>query len=65
MLVIIFAHLKITNPSRTAVTSFTKEFNPWLAKRPLKTNGCLANRQLNSLVKDATDVIEQGWKYLE
>ena len=33
------------------VASFTKEVNPRLAKRPLKTNGRLANRGLTSLVK--------------
>ena len=33
--------------------SFTKEVNPQLAKRPLKTNGRLANRELTSLVKEA------------
>ena len=37
-----------------AVASFTKEVNPRLAKRPLKTNGRLANRGLTSLVKEAT-----------
>ena len=31
----------------------TKEVNWRLAKRPLKTNGCLANRQLTSIVKEA------------
>ena len=36
------------------VASFTKEVNPRLAKRPLKTNGRLANRGLTSLVKEAT-----------
>ena len=36
------------------VASFTKEANPRLAKRPLKTNGRLANRELTSLVKEAT-----------
>ena len=38
----------------TTVASFTKEVNPRLAKRPLKTNGRLANRGLTSLVKEAT-----------
>ena len=38
----------------TPVASFTKEVNPRLAKRPLKTNGRLANRGLTSLVKEAT-----------
>ena len=37
------------------VASFTKEVNPRLAKRPLKTNGRLANLGLTSLVKEATD----------
>ena len=36
------------------VTSFAKEVNWRLAKCPLKTNGRLANRQLASLVKEAT-----------
>ena len=35
------------------VSSFSKEVNPRLVKRPLKTNGRLANRGLTSLVKDA------------
>ena len=38
------------------VASFTKEVNPQLAKRPLKTNGRLANRLLTSLVKEATGI---------
>ena len=38
----------------TTVGSFTKEVNPRLAKRPLKTNGRLANRGLTSLVKEPT-----------
>ena len=38
----------------TPVASFTKEVNPRLAKRPLKTNGRLANPELTSLVKEAT-----------
>ena len=37
-----------------SVASFTKEVNWRLAKRPLVFNGRLANRQLNSLVKEAT-----------
>ena len=40
--------------------SFTKEDNPQLAKRPLKTNGHLANLELTSLVKEATDVIRHA-----
>ena len=36
------------------MASFTKEVNPQLAKCPLKTNGCLANRGLTSSVKEAT-----------
>ena len=39
------------------VVSFTKEVNWRLAKRSLKTNGRLANRQLTSLVKEATDIL--------
>ena len=38
----------------TPVASFTKEVNPRLAKRPLKTNGRLANRGLTSFVKEST-----------
>ena len=38
------------------VASFTKEVNLRLAKRPLKTNGRLANHGLTSLVKEATEV---------
>ena len=38
----------------TPVASFTKEVNPRLAKRPLKTNGRLANLGLTTLVKEAT-----------
>ena len=38
----------------TPLASFTKEVNPWLAKHPLKTNGCLAYRRLTSSVKEAT-----------
>ena len=37
-----------------AVASFIKEVQPRLAKRRLKTNGHLANRGLNSFVKEAT-----------
>ena len=36
--------------------SFTKEGNPRLAKHPLVFNGCLANRGIISLVKEATGV---------
>ena len=38
----------------TTVAFFTEEVNPRLAKRPLKTNGRLANRWSTSLVKEAT-----------
>ena len=38
------------------VASFTKEVNWRLAKRPLVFNGRLANHQLTSLIKEATDV---------
>ena len=41
------------------VASFTKEVNPRLAKRPLKTNERFANLKLTSLVKEATGV--QQW----
>ena len=36
------------------LASFTKEDNLQLAKRPLKTNGHLANHGLTSLIKEAT-----------
>ena len=36
------------------MASFTKEVNPRLAKRPLKTNGILAKLELTSLIKEAT-----------
>ena len=39
--------------NRSPVASFTKEVNSRLAKRPLVFNGRLANRGLNSLVKEA------------
>ena len=45
----------------TPVASFTKEVNPRLAKRPLKTNGHLANRGLTSLVKEATGHLQVWW----
>ena len=51
------AHLSSCVTSRTRrapVASFTSEVNPRLAKRPLKLNGRLANRELTSLVKKAT-----------
>ena len=38
------------------MASFTKEANSRLDKRPLKTNGRLANHGLTSLVKEATGV---------
>ena len=40
--------------SMLPVASFTEEVHPRLAKRPLKTNGRLANHGLTSLVKEAT-----------
>ena len=39
-----------------SVASFTKKVNSQLAKRPLKTDGRLANRELTSLVKEATGI---------
>ena len=39
-----------------SVASFTLEVNLRLAKRPLKTNGSLANHGLTSLVKEAIGV---------
>ena len=41
---------------RLPVAAFTKEVDPRLAKRPLKTNGRLANHGLISLVKEAEGV---------
>ena len=38
------------------MVSFTKEVNPRLAERPLKTDGRLANRELTFLVKETTGV---------
>ena len=38
-----------------SVLFFTKEVNPRLAKRPLILDGRLANRELTSLVKEATE----------
>ena len=46
------------------VAYFTKEVNPRLANHPLETNRRLANLELTSLVKDATDVqtdVLQHW----
>ena len=40
--------------ARRTVASPTMEVNGWLAKRPLVFNGRLANRQLTSLVEEAT-----------
>ena len=40
--------------SQLPVASFNKEVNPGLAKRPLETNGRLANRKLTSFVKETT-----------
>ena len=48
----------LTLPPLVPVASFTKEVNLRLAKSPLKTKGCLANRGLTSLVKEATGVNE-------
>ena len=45
--------VRVMSPQMT-VGSFDTEFNPRLAKRPLKTNGHLADRGLTSLVKEAT-----------
>ena len=44
-----------------SVASFTKEVNSQLAKRPLKTNGRLANCGLTSLVKEVIDVYSTLW----
>ena len=46
--------LLIWSLHQTPVASFTKEVTLRLAKRPLKINGRLANRELTSLVKEAT-----------
>ena len=53
MWIISIQHLVVTGLSET-IGLFTKEVNLRLAKRPLKTNGCLANCGLTSLVKEAT-----------
>ena len=42
-----------------SVFYFTKEVNPRLIKRSLKTNGRLANLELTSLVKKASGVMEK------
>ena len=47
-------HYWVDRANHLTVASFTKEDHPRLAKRPLKTNGRLANRGLTSLVKEAT-----------
>ena len=47
-------YYKWHTPSMTLVASFTKEVNPRLAKRPMKTNGRLANLELTSSEKEAT-----------
>ena len=49
----------------TPVASFTKEVNPRLAKRPLKTVGRLANRRLTSFVKEATGRSPLSWITIE
>ena len=38
------------------MASFPKEVNPRLTKRPLETNGPLANLELTPLVNEATEV---------
>ena len=48
------AHLTQVCTALCPMASFTKELHPWLAKRPLKTNGRLANCGLTSLIKGAT-----------
>ena len=54
IVIIVSAHDSTHNVAKPSVASFTKEGNPWLAKRPLAFNGRLANRWLTSLVKEAT-----------
>ena len=49
-------YLHIHNTEWIPVASLTDGVNPRLAKRPLKTNGRLANLELTSLVKEATGV---------
>ena len=51
---VIIDHIFTRILPKLPVASITKEVNPRLAKRPLKTNGRLANRGLTSLVKEAT-----------
>ena len=46
----------IPEASSLEIRCFIKQVNPLLAKRPLKTNGRLANRWLTSLVKEAKGV---------
>ena len=46
---------------QTSVASFTKEVNPRLAKRPLKTNGRLANRSSPTLLLPTGWVTLGGW----
>ena len=45
---------------KSPVAYFTKEVNPRLANCPLVFNGCLANRGLTSLVKEATGVHQRA-----
>ena len=45
------------------MASFTKEVYWQLAKRPLILNGHLANRQLTSLVKEATGTCQAASHY--
>ena len=46
------------------MASFTKEINLRLAKRPLETNGRLANGGISSLIKDATGHNEFNGPYV-
>ena len=45
---------------QTYVGSFNKEVESRLAKRPLKTNGRLANLELTSLINETTGVWDEG-----
>ena len=37
----------------------------WLAKRPLKSNGRLANIELNFLSKERPPYTKHNWEYIE
>ena len=55
ILVTVLCNSELSGLQTTPVVFFAKEVNPRLPKRPWKTNGRLANRELTSLVKEATE----------